>query len=225
MKHSKQFAVIGLGYFGEAVTRTLRDLGHEVLLIDNSELHVQQAIDQNLATEAVCLDATKMYALRELGLENFDAVVLAVGENVQDSILAALNLMELGVTNLVAKASNGAHGKILEKLNVHRVIYPEQEMGERVARSLLRSNILEGFELDPRYSVVEVKASQKIAGQNLRQLDLRVRFGIYVIAIKNGNHQLAIVPSPEIYIQENDLLLILGENIQIDKFVAVMEAR
>lgn len=224
MKHTKQFAVIGLGYFGESVTRTLRELGHEVLVIDNSDEHVQQSVDQDLATEAVCLDATKMYALRELGLENFDGVVLAIGENVQDSILVALNLMELGVTHLVAKASTAAHGKILEKLNVHRVIYPEQEMGARVARSLLRSNVLEGFELDPRYSVVEVKASLKIAGQNLRQLDLRARFGIYVMAIKNGNRQLAIVPSPEIYIQENDQLLILGENTQIDKFVAAMEA-
>lgn len=223
MKHTKQFAVIGLGYFGTAVARTLRELGHEVLIIDNSEDKVQNAADDHLGTEVVCLDSTNLHALEEMGLNTFDGVVIAIGENLQDSILTALNLIELGVENIIAKANTQAHGKILEKLNVQRVVYPEDEMGERVAKSLLRSNILEGFELDPRFSVVEIQAGLKIAGQNLKQLNLRATYGIHVMAIKNSSNQLAIAPSPDVYIQEKDVLLILGENRQIQRFVEAME--
>ena len=215
----KQFAVIGLGHFGSSVARTLRHLGHEVLVIDDSPDKVQQAIDDRFATEGLSLDATNIHAIEDLGLQGFDGVVIAIGENLQDSILTALNLLELGVKNIVAKASTPAHGKILEKLNVPTVVYPEHDMGERVAKSLVQTNILEGFELDPRYSVVEIRAGEALIGRSLKQLDLRARYGIYVMAIKNASRELAIVPSPDIYIQEKDILLVLGENKQIQKFI------
>ncbi len=215
----KQFAVIGLGYFGISVASTLRKLGHEVLVIDDSINKVQQAMDEQLATEGLSLDATNLYALQRLGLQGFDAVVIAIGENLQDSILTALNLQELGVKRIIAKASTPAHGKILEKLNVGTVVYPEHNMGERVARSLVRTQILEGFELDPRYSIVEIHASRSLIGMSLKQLDLRARYGIYVMAIKNASRELAIVPSPDVMIQEEDTLLILGENSQIEAFI------
>lgn len=217
----KQFAVIGLGYFGISVASTLRKLGHEVLVIDDSIHKVQQAMDEQLATEGLSLDATNLYALQRLGLQNFDAVVIAIGENLQDSILTALNLQELGVKQIIAKASTPAHGKILEKLNVGAVVYPEQDMGERVARSLVQTQILDGFELDPRYSVVEIRAGETLIGKTLQQLDLRARFGIYVMAIKNASRGLAIVPSPEVFIQAADNLIVIGENSQIKHFMRV----
>lgn len=222
---SKQFAVIGIGHFGLSVARTLKQGGHEVLLIDNDEERVQAAMEQEAATEAVCLDATHLHALEELGLNHFDGVVIAIGEHLQESILTALNLLELGVRQIVAKASTPAHGKILQKLNVHRVVYPEQEMGERVARSLVQSHILDGFELDPRYSVIEVLAGEALYGHSLKELDLRARYGIYVMAIKSPGQELAIVPSPDRYIQEKDILLVLGANRQLERFIEVTNPR
>lgn len=222
---NKQFAVIGMGHFGLSVSHTLKHAGHEVLLIDNDEERVQAAQDDGAATEVVCLDATHLHALEELGLEHFDAVIIAIGEHVQESILTALNLQELGVKQIVAKASTPAHGKILQRLNVHRVIYPEQEMGERVARSLVQSHILDGFELDPRYSVVEILAGETLYGHNLKELDLRARYGIYIMAIKSPGQELAIVPSPERYIQENDTLLVLGANRQLERFIEATNPR
>lgn len=214
----KQYAVIGFGYFGAAVARTLKELGHEVLLIDWEEELVQQAMEDQIATEAVCLDTTHLYALEDLGLASFDGVVLAIGEHLQESILTALNLKELGVENIIAKASTPAHGKILNKLSIPHVVYPEQDMGERVARMLLRSNILDGFELGPQHSVMEIVAGSKLISKSLKQLELRPRFSIYVMAIKKGE-KLAMVPSPDQYIQEGDRLLVIGENNKLERFL------
>ncbi|MGV3526174.1 MAG: potassium channel family protein [Candidatus Sericytochromatia bacterium] len=215
----KQFAVIGLGHFGTSVARTLRHLGHEVLVLDNSPEKIQQAMDEHIATEGMALDSTNLHVLEGLGLQGFDGVVIAIGENLQDSILTALNLMEMGVKHIVAKASTPAHGKILERLSVPSVVYPEHDMGERVARSMVQTNLLDGFDLDPRYSVVELRAGQALVGKSLMQLDLRARYGIYVMAIKNGSQELAIVPRPDIVIQSGDILLVIGENKQLQKFM------
>lgn len=215
----KQFAVIGLGYFGTSVARTLREQGHEVLVIDESMTKVQHMIDEQLATEGLCLDATNLYALRQLGLASFDAVVLAIGENLQDSILTAMNLQELGVSRIVAKSSTPAHGKILEKLNVDTVINPERQMGERVAQSLLHAHVLEGFALDPRYAVTELRVPEGLIGHSLQQLDLRGRYGIQVLVLKHVSQALAIVPTPEVRLQAGDRLLVLGEQTEIQRLL------
>lgn len=215
----KQYAVIGLGYFGLSVASNLKKLGHEVLLLDISESAIQQAIDDKISKDGVCLDATNIHVVEELGLSHFDGVVLSIGENLQDSILTALNLKELGVENIIAKASSPAHGKILEKLNIENVVYPEQEMGERVARMIVRTNIWDGFVLDENHTIIEIAAGKKLISKSLKQLELRAQFSINILAIKR-DHKLFIVPSPEQYIQENDHLLVIGENRKLDKFIA-----
>jgi trk system potassium uptake protein TrkA len=215
----KQFAVIGLGRFGSSVAQTLRDMNHEVLVIDNSEDNVNNAMADGLATNAICLDSTNIHALEQIGLSGFDGVVLAIGANMEDSILTALNLMELKAPNLVAKASSLPHGKILERLNVPRVVYPERDMGERVAKSMAQANILEGFELDPRCSIIEIQAPPALVGRSLFELNLRARYGVYVIAIKHGEHDLAIVPSPDSKIFSQDKLVVIGDTQQIRKLI------
>lgn len=214
----KQFAVIGLGRFGNSVARTLTSLGHEVLALDNDEDNVNEALANQYATQAMCLDTTNIHGLEELGLLNFDGVVLAIGANLQESILTALNLIELGVKNIVAKANGAEHGKILERLGVGRVVYPEREMGERVAKSLVQASILESIELDPRYSIIEIKPPEQLVGKTLAEADLRSRYGIYVIAIKHGD-EVDIVPDPTKRIYAEDLLVVIGETRQLKRIV------
>ncbi|PIQ26760.1 potassium uptake system protein [bacterium (Candidatus Blackallbacteria) CG17_big_fil_post_rev_8_21_14_2_50_48_46] len=215
----KQFAVIGLGRFGVSVAATLRSQGHEVLAIDNDEDNVQIVQTENLVTQAVCLDSTNIHALEELGLQGFDGVVLAIGEDLQASILTALNLMEMGVKRLIAKASNANHGKILERMNVPKVVYPERDMGNRVAHMLMQSSILESFQLDPRFSVMEIMAPSACINKNLAELNLRVKYSISVVAIKHMGAELAVIPGPDHVIQKNDLLVIIGSNEGIGKFI------
>lgn len=215
----KQFAVIGLGRFGVSVAATLRSQGHEVLAIDNDEENVQNVQTEELVTQAVCLDSTNIHALEELGLQGFDGVILAIGEDLQASILTALNLMELGVKKLIAKATNANHGKILERMNVPQVVFPERDMGKRVAQMMMQSSILESFQLDPRFSVIEMKAPEHVLNHTLSQLNLRVKFGISVVAIKHGGTELAIIPGPDHVISENDLLVIIGDNQGIRHFL------
>ncbi|MBV8062251.1 MAG: TrkA family potassium uptake protein [Nevskia sp.] len=214
----KQFAVIGLGRFGNSVARTLTALGHEVLALDVAEDNVNEALANQHATQAMCLDTTNIHGLEELGLTNFDAVILAIGANLQESILTALNLIELGVKNVVAKANGAEHGKILERLGVRRVIYPEREMGERVAKNLVQASILESIELDPRYSIIEIKPPDHLIGKTLAEADLRSRYGIYVIAVKHGD-EVDIVPDPTKRIYNEDILVVIGETRQLKRIV------
>ncbi len=217
----KQFAVIGLGRFGLSVAATLRSQGHEVLAIDNDEENVQSAQTEEWVTQAICLDSTNIHALEELGLQGFDGVILAIGEDLQASILTALNLMELGVKKLIAKASDANHGKILERMNVPQVVFPERDMGKRVAQMVMQSSILESFQLDPRFSVIEMKAPEHVLNRTLAELNLRVKFGISVVAIKHGGTELAIIPGPDHVISENDLLVIIGDNQGIRHFLQI----
>lgn len=208
----KQFAVIGLGRFGMSVAATLRTHGHEVLAIDNDAENVQRVQTEDLVTQAICLDSTNIHALEELGLQGFDGVILSIGENLQASILTALNLMELGVTRLIAKASNAEHGKILERMNVPQVVYPERDMGKRVAQMLVQSNLLESFQLAPGFSVVEVVAPDAFQGKSLAQLNLRAKFGVSVVAIRHPGADVAIIPGPDHMIQSGDILVVIGNN-------------
>lgn len=215
----KQFAVIGLGRFGSSVAKTLTSMNHEVLAIDNNEDNVRAALAARFATQAMELDSTNIHALADLGLGHFDGVILAIGANLEDSILTALNLIELNVRNLVAKASSTEHGKILERLNVPRVVYPERDMGERVAKSLVQSTILEAIEVDPNCSVLEIKPPTHLVGKTLAEANLRSKYGIHVMAIKHGNEATAIAPDPAKRIYAEDVLVILGDTYKIRKLL------
>ncbi|WP_282939906.1 TrkA family potassium uptake protein [Paenibacillus sp. RC67] len=211
----KQFAVIGMGRFGSSVAKTLSDLGYEVLAIDSSEQRTQEI--SNIVTHVVQADSTDEEALRSLGLRNFDVVIVAIGQDIQSSILTTIILKEIGVPKVVVKAQNELHGKVVKKIGADKVIYPERDMGQRVAHHLISSNILDYIELSDAYSIIEVQASRTLIGKNLRELDIRAKYGCNVMAIRTGSH-MNIAPSAEDLIREQDVLVIVGKNEDLNHF-------
>ncbi len=209
----KHFAVIGLGRFGTSVALTLQSLGHEVLAIDSDEAQVQKLSDQ--VTHVVQANTTEEASLHALGLRNFDAVVVAIGADIQANVATTLLLKEIGVPHIIAKASNTLHGKMLEKIGADRVVYPERDMGQRVAHSLVSANVLDYIELSPSLSLVEVTSPKDFVGQTLAQTDLRSRYGVNVVAIKRYD-DLIVPPQPDELIHECDVLIVIGasEGIQ-----------
>jgi trk system potassium uptake protein TrkA len=212
---SKQFAVIGLGRFGSSVARTLYEMGYEVMGIDEDEERINANIQY--VTHAVAADTTDERALREIGIRNFDVVVVSIGADIQASILTTLILKEMGVRKIVAKAQNERHGQVLYKVGADRVVFPERDMGVRVAHNLISANVLDFIELAEDYSVAEVVVTSNMVGKTLRQLDVRARYNVNVIAIKSGE-QFNISPSPDDVIQQNDVLVVIGHNLDLKKF-------
>ncbi|NPV52315.1 MAG: TrkA family potassium uptake protein [Firmicutes bacterium] len=210
----KQFAVIGLGRFGVSVGKTLAKLGHEVLAIDKNQDTVQHVA--NIFTHAVQADATDEEALKALGIRNVDVAIVAIAQDIQSSILATLALKSLGVKYVVAKAHDELHGKVLEKVGADRVIYPERDMGIRVANNLVSSNILDYIELSPDYSIIEVVATDEFADRSLRELNLRAKYGITVVAIKSGT-EIKVSPGADDKIHRGDILVVLGRNENLDR--------
>ncbi|MCQ6559188.1 potassium channel family protein [Paenibacillus mendelii] len=204
-----QYVVIGMGRFGSSVATALSNLGFEVLAIDSDEQKIQEIA--NIVTHAVSADTTDEEALRALGVRNFDVVVVAIGADIQASILTTLILKELGVPRLIVKAQNELHGKVLSKIGADKVVFPERDMGLRVAHHLISPNILDYIELSDDYSILEIKAPAQVVGKNLKQLDIRARFKCNVLAIKTGD-KMNISPYAEDIIHENDTLVIVGKN-------------
>ncbi len=211
----KQFAIIGMGRFGSSVAKTLSQLGFEVLAIDHREETVQDV--SAFVTHAVQADSTDEEALRALGIRNFDVVVVAIGEDIQASILTTLILKEMGIPTIIVKAVNDLHGKVLKKIGADKVVYPERDMGQRVAHHLISSNIIDYIELSADYSIVEIKVSKQMIGKSLKQLDIRAKYGCNVIAIKQ-NEQLIIPPSAEDPLRMDDILVIVGKNSDLQTF-------
>lgn len=210
----KQFVVIGIGRFGSSVASTLYRMGHEVLAIDSDEEKVHEI--QTFVTHAVQADATDEKALKALGLRNFDVVVVSIGQDIQASILVTLIVKELGVNYVVTKAQNDLHGKVLYKIGADKVVFPERDMGARLAHNLVSSNVLDYIELSSNYSIIELSAPQKFIGKSLRQLNLRVRFGLNVMAIRRYG-KIDVSPDAEQPILEDDVLIVIGENEKLAK--------
>jgi trk system potassium uptake protein TrkA len=211
----QSYAVIGMGRFGASVAQALYKMGYDVMVIDESEERIQDHID--IATHAVQADSTDEQALREVGIRNFDVVVVAIGADIQASILTTLILKEMGVKMIVAKAQNERHGQVLYKVGADRVVFPERDMGLRVAHNLISPNVLDFVELADDYSIAEVAASEAMNGKNLKELDIRARFGVNVMAIKSGN-SFNIAPSASDTIKEGDILVVIGHNDDLKKF-------
>ncbi|TDT61044.1 potassium channel family protein [Fonticella tunisiensis] len=203
----RQFVVIGLGRFGSSVAKTLYSLGNEVLVIDKDEEKVQEMAD--FATHAVQADATDEAALRSLGIRNFDVAVIAIGDDVQSSIMVTLLAKEYGIKYVIAKAQNELHAKVLYKIGADRVVFPEREMGVRVGHNLCSSNILEYIELSPDYSIMEVTPLEEWHGKSLSELNMRSKYGINIMAIKRGN-DINISPTADDVLQEGDILVVVG---------------
>lgn len=210
----KQFAVIGLGRFGGSVARALCEMGYEVLAVDKNEQRIQDF--SNIATHAVVADTTDEEALNALGIRNFDIVVVAIGEDIQSSILTTLILKEMDVQKVVVKAQNALHGKVLYKIGADKVVYPERDMGIRVVHSLISPNILDIIELADDYSIVEIHAGEFFSGKTLKDLDIRAKFGCNVMAIKSGD-RINIAPLASDRINEGDILVVIGHNDDLQR--------
>jgi len=211
----KQFAVIGMGRFGSSVAKTLYDMGFEVLAIDRDEHRTQEVV--HMVTHAVTADCTDEEALKALGIRNFDVVVVAIGQDIQASILTTLILKEMGIKTLIVKAQNELQGKVLKKIGADKVIFPERDMGQRVAHHLISPNIVDYIELSEDYGILEVKAGPERAGKNLRQLDIRAKYGCNVMAIKRGD-RMNIAPRADDMLSENDILVVVGRNKDLQNF-------
>ncbi|MFP3511555.1 TrkA family potassium uptake protein [Peribacillus sp. SIMBA_075] len=214
----RQYAVIGLGRFGTSVAHRLYSAGQEVLGIDISGERVENA--ELSVTHAVIADTTEEETLKSIGIRNFDCVIVAIGIDMQSSILTTLLLKELGVKKVIAKALNKNHGQVLTKVGADWVIYPERDMGERVANQLLSPNMLNYIELSKEYNIEEIIVPMSMKGKSLRELDLRAKYNISVIAIVS-NGEIIIAPSPDQDIQEKDMLLVVGNKEDLAVFANI----
>lgn len=213
-----QYAVIGLGRFGSSVATTLFNEGNDVLAIDINEGNIEDLKD--CVTHTVIADATDEEALKAIGIRNFDTVIVAIGDDIQASILTVLLLKELGIKQVVVKAMNKRHAQVLHKLGADQIVFPERDMGERVAHQLMSPNVLNFLELADNYSVEEIKVPKTMTGKNLREIDLRAKYNLNVIAIKSGK-KINISPDPEETIQNDDVLVVIGENKDLEKFANI----
>lgn len=210
----KQFVVIGCGRFGSSVAKTLYEAGYDVLAIDKDEDIIQEV--SSYATHAVQLDATDENSLRSLGIRNFDVAIVAIGSDIQSSILVTLMVKEMGVKHVVAKALNELQGKVLTKIGADRIIYPERDMGVRVAQNLMSSNILDNIELVSDYSILEIAVLKEWTGKSLRDLNLRRKYGISVLIIKSGD-EINASPDSTAILKKDDILIILGNKDELKK--------
>ena len=215
------FAVIGLGRFGGSVCKTLADAGQEVLAIDKYESRVNDYKD--IATQADVADAQDEDVLRSLGIRNVDHVIVAIGEDIQASILVTLMVKEQGVKYVTAKAQNEYHAKVLEKLGVDRVVHPERDMGVRIGRSLTSKNMVDYLDLDANFKLAEILITNpEFVGKSLAEMDFRDRYGLNVIALAHSRQEM-VLPSAGDVLTENDSILVAGPTRAIDKFEELMQ--
>lgn len=212
----KTFVVIGLGRFGTAVATELCELGHEVLAIDASEEGVQQVADR--VTHAVAGDARDPAVLRALGVRNYDCAIVAVGDDVGNSALITLNLKEIGVKRVICKAQSHVHRKVLEKIGADRVVFPEHEMGVKLAQGLSSSNVLNFIELSDDYGIVETKIPKSWSGKTIQELDVRARHKVTIIAVRRGEEEaLTVAPGASFRLESGDAVVILGRTEDINR--------
>ena len=212
---NKEFAVIGLGRFGGSICRTLSEEGADVLAIDIDEDRVNEFA--NIVSHAVVADTTDEAVLKSLGIRNFDHVIVAIGDNIQASILTTIILKELGVKHITVKAQNDYHEKVLSKIGADTVVHPEREMGRRLAYNLLSNNVLDYLELSEEHSIVEIAANKNITGHSIMELDIRAKYGINIVAIKRKN-EIIVSPQADEVIQEGDIFIVIGADSDIQRF-------
>ncbi|RST99621.1 potassium transporter Trk [Vagococcus vulneris] len=211
----KSFAVIGLGRFGGSVCRTLIESDQEVLAIDSSEDQVNEFM--NIATHAVVANAQDEATLRSLGLRNFDHVIIAIGEDIQASILVTLMAKEMGVPRITAKAQNEYHARVLDKIGADYVVHPERDMGIRVGHKLTSNNMLDFIELSEDYSLAEVMVTNKrFFDKTIEEINFRQNYNLTIVAVRRGKKDLIVSPPADQIILKNDVLLVVGDNKAVD---------
>lgn len=211
----KEFAVFGLGRFGKSVALTLASFGAEVLVLDKEESVLQEVADS--VTQAICGEATNAALIKELGLRNYDGVIIAMSSSMEANILTTILVKEEGVPFLLVKARNDLEGRVLRKVGADKVIYPEKETGMRLANHLMHGNYLEAVELSEEYSIVEVAIPESWCGKTIKSLDIRASYGVNIIGIRRGT-EFNINPGPDDRLMEDDILVMLGRNNHLSEF-------
>lgn len=214
-KHPHEYAVIGLGRFGASLARTLEEQGNAVLAIDSDPELVQSIAD--ITTQAATLDATNENALRVVDIASFDTVIVAIGEDFESNLLITSALKSLGVNRVISKARTDRQRDILLRIGADRVVQPEQSAGRRLAYELNSPSVLERLPLGSEHSLAEVIVPASLAHQSLAQTNIRNKFGVTVILVQRGDEVLAS-PPPDLILQENDMLFVLGSNEHIARF-------
>jgi len=217
----RQFLVVGAGTFGSSVALTLSQLGHEVLVLDKDENRVRQISAK--VSRALELDATDEAALHSLGIEGTDVAVVSIGQEMEASILITMALKEMGVKQVVSKALTEAHGRVLRRVGADKVVFPERQMGVRIANALSSPSIVDLMELAPGYSLAEIQAPPALCGKSIAESKVRSKHGVTVVAIRKKrpsldpsgesalDEDLIMAPNPEEQIQDSDRLVVLGE--------------
>lgn len=213
----QQVVVIGLGRFGTNVVQSLYNLGHDVLAIDKREDRVQNVMGQ--ATYALAADATNETVLRELGIPDYDAAVVAIGSDIVPSIMASVLLKDIEVPYVVSRAYNELHGNTLERIGVDKVIHAESEMGVRLAHSLFNPNVQEYLELTPNFGISTMKVPSRFVNMSLKELGFsspRDRYGLAVLAVKRGR-EVTLNPDTDDRLREDDWLVLAGRGELLDR--------
>lgn len=203
------YLVIGLGTFGRSVTQTLYENGKMVLAIDQREDRVQKVIDDEIASDAITLDVTDENSIRKVINDDFDTAFVCIGDNTQSSVFVTVILKEMGIKTIICKAKNELQGKILKKIGATSVVYPEETMAKETALGVIRPNITEHFKFSEKYRVFEIKAPKDFDGKNLIELNLRNKYEMNIIGIKDEK-ELNIMPLPNTIIRENNVLLVIA---------------
>lgn len=215
----KTFAVIGLGRFGQSVVEELVKFDYDVLIIDKDADRLKKMA--KLSSHAMTLDTTDENALREVGISAVDHVVVAIGNNIQDSILTTMILKELGVPKVTVKVQNSYHEKVVLKIGADEVVQPERLTGKRIAHRLMENNLLEYYDLSENHSFIVVSAVEKVWGSTVVNLDLRSKHNINLVAIKRDED--IIIPMPSTTFEKGDQLLLVGSNKDLHRFTVWSE--
>lgn len=216
-KENKQYAVLGLGVFGSTVAKTLSAFNHEVLAVDADIKCVDRLAD--IVTQAVQCDITDREELRAAGVGDCDIAIVGTGSHLEATVMAIINLKELGVPYIIAKAKNKRYMQIFSKVGADRVVRPEKEMGVVVAKSLLSNSIIDMVDIDDEYSMAEIKAPAKWVGKSLKELDARNRYGVNVIGVrKHQSLKLSISPDADYIIEADDHMMVITDTNTFEKF-------
>ncbi len=211
----KQYVVFGIDRFGASIARTLEQNGCQVIAVDNDSEKIQMIADE--VSYAMTADVEDPEAIESLGLKNVDGAIITMVNHMEASIVAAMMCQDLGLKYIVARAKNDMHGRILEKIGVSKVVYPEQEMGERIGRYIAAQDFMDWIALSPDFSLVEVAMPQEWVGRSLVELNLRKKYGFNVVGIKRGS-QMIMQFDPNEALEAEDVLFVIGKNRDLEKF-------
>lgn len=210
----KEFVVIGVGEFGTNVAITLAEFGAVVMAVDKEEKALELIADQ--VTYTICADASNPEVLKTLGIRNYDGAIVGMGHDLETSVLITMQLKEIGMPYIMVKAATELEGRILHKVGADKVIFPDRETGIRVANQIVNGNYFEAIELSDSYSIVEVDAPEAWIGKTLQELNIRAKYNLNVIGIRNLD-EMNPAPGANDILREGDLLIVLGHNNDLKK--------